>query len=382
MAGCRNVFVAFSCPAGVLAYFQGGKVDIRETRQIGSTGLQLPVLGLGTNPLGGLYEPVSREDVAGVIERAFRSGLRFFDLAPVYGYGNAERNVGLAIRDLPRDQIFVSTKVGRLLLDPADPATPSSREDVMVIWDDEQLYKGTDPVRPYFDFTGDGVHRSLEASLERTGLDRFDCIHIHDPDLYPDEAIDGAFRALCDLRDQGVIGAIGCGMNQWEMLADFADRADFDCFLLAGRYSLLDQSALPGLLPLCERRGISLIIGGVYNSGILSHPDPASIGDVSSTGKDISSWTQNVTFNYVPAPPEIIQRATMINNICREHGVSMKAAAIQFPLHHGAVASVLMGPRTVAHVTDNVDSFTEQIPDGLWSDLKDMGVLPLEAPTP
>jgi len=155
-------------------------------------------------------------------------------------------------------------------LDPKDPATPTDREDVMVLWDGEQLYKGTEPVRPYFDFSRDGVMRSMEASLKRSGLDRFDALHIHDPDLYPDEAIDEAFRALADLKQQGVIGAIGCGMNQWEMLVEFADRAPFDCFLLAGRYSLLDQSALPKLLPKCERNKISLIIGGVYNSGILS----------------------------------------------------------------------------------------------------------------
>ncbi|VAW20105.1 hypothetical protein MNBD_ALPHA11-1353, partial [hydrothermal vent metagenome] len=208
-------------------------MNILETRQIGRTKLQMPVLGLGANPLGGLYEPISQKDVVATIERAFQSGVSFYDLAPVYGYGNAERNVGFALKNLPRDEIFVSTKIGRLLLDPNDPATPKAREDVMVIWDDEQLYKGTDPVRPYFDFSRDGVMRSIEASLKRTGLDRFDAIHIHDPDLYPDEAIDGAFRALSDLKDQGVISAIGCGMNQWEMLADFADRAPVDCFWVA-----------------------------------------------------------------------------------------------------------------------------------------------------
>ena len=357
-------------------------MKILETRRIGRTKLQIPVLGLGANPLGGLYEPVLQDDVVATIDRAYRSGVGFYDLAPVYGYGNAERNVGFALKDLPRDKIFVSTKVGRLLLDPNDPATPSAREDVMVIWDDEQLYKGTDPVRPYFDFSRDGVMRSIEASIERTGLDRFDIIHIHDPDLYPDEAIDGAFRTLSDLKGQGVISAIGCGMNQWEMLADFADRADFDCFLLAGRYSLLDQSALSRLLPICERKDISLIIGGVYNSGILSHPDPASIAGVSSKGDAIASWKENVTFNYVPAPPEIIERAGMIKRICDDHGVSLKAAAIQFPLHHEAVASVLMGPRTPEHVTDNINSFEEEIPDALWFDLKAKGVLPAEAPTP
>lgn len=357
-------------------------MDIAETRAIGRTDLRLPTLGLGANPLGGLYEPIPAQTVAGIVDSAFDRGVTFFDLAPVYGYGNAERFVGRALKGRPRDSFQVTTKIGRLLLDPDDPATPTEREDVMVLWDGEQLYKGTDPVRPYFDFSRDGVMRSLDASLERTGLDRFEALHIHDPDLHPDEAIDEAFRALSDLKAQGVIGAIGCGMNQWEMLADFANRAEFDCFLLAGRYSLLDQSALPEMLPACVRNDISLIVGGVYNSGILSHPDPASIGSVSSDKSAIGSWTGNVTFNYVPAPPEIIERAGAIKRVCDAHGTSLMAAAIQFPLHHPAVASVLMGPRTAEHVDGNVDAFTETVPDGLWSDLKSEGLLPAEAATP
>ncbi|WP_306120733.1 MULTISPECIES: aldo/keto reductase [unclassified Roseitalea] len=357
-------------------------MDITETRPIGTTELRLPTLGVGANPLGGLYEPVPAETVAAIVDRAFDRGVTFFDLAPVYGYGNAERFVGAALKDRPRDSFRCTTKVGRLLLDPDDPATPAGREDVMVLWQGEQLYKGTDPVRPYFDFSRDGVMRSLEASLERTGLDRFDALHIHDPDLHPDEAIDEAFRALSDLKSEGVIGAIGCGMNQWEMLADFANRADFDCFLLAGRYSLLDQSALPDLLPACEKSDISLIVGGVYNSGILSHPDPASIRDVSTDSAAIPSWTGNVTFNYVPASPEIVDKAAAIKRVCNAHGTSLMAAAIQFPLYHRVVASVLMGPRTPDHVDGNVDAFTEQVPDAVWSDLKAEGLLPAEAPTP
>ncbi len=357
-------------------------MDISETRQIGRTDLKMPIFGLGANPLGGLYEPISYEDVAATIDCAYEAGVRYFDMAPVYGYGNAEKNVGRALQSQPRDDYFVTTKIGRLLLDPEDPNTPADREDVMVIWEGEQLYKGTDAVRPYFDFTYDGVHRSIEASLKRTGLDRFDALHIHDPDLFPDEAIDGAFRALSELKDQGVISAIGCGMNQWEMLAEFADRAPFDCFLLAGRYSLLDQSALPGLMPVCLRNNISLIVGGVYNSGILSHPDPGSIGKVSSAGDAIGSWTENVTFNYVPAPPEIIERAGAMKRICDDHGTSLKAAAIQFPLHHPAVASVLMGPRTPEHVLDNIKAFTDPVPAALWSDMKAAGFLEAEAPTP
>jgi D-threo-aldose 1-dehydrogenase len=308
--------------------------------------------------------------------------VRFFDLAPVYGYGAAEKNVGAALSGRPRDDYVLTTKVGRLLLSDVDAKGRESREDVMVIWQGSQLYKGTDPVRPYFDFTYDGVMRSFEASLKRTRVDRFDALHIHDPDLYPDEALDGAFRALSDLKAQGAIAAIGCGMNQWEMLADFARRADFDCFLVAGRYSLLDQSALAELLPVCKDRSISLIVGGVFNSGILSHPDPGSIGDVSASPEAIASWKENVTYNYVPAPPEVIARAAKIKTICDAHATPLMAAAIQFPLHHSAVAAVLMGPREPSHVDINVDMFNHEIPDALWADLKAEGILPDTAPTP
>lgn len=355
-------------------------MDVTETRRVGRTDLRLPILGLGGNPLGGLYEPVSPAQVKDIVDRAFSRRVTFFDVAPVYGYGNAEKNVGAALRDRARGDYTLTTKVGRLLLDPEDVNTPATREDVMVIWEGEQLYKGTDPVRPYFDFTADGVRRSIEDSLRRTGLDRFDALHIHDPDLYPDEALDGAFRALSDLKAEGVIGAIGCGMNQWEMLADFANRAAFDCFLLAGRYSLLDQSATGGLMQACANNDISLIVGGVYNSGILSHPDPASIGQVDAGGGAIGSWRQNVTFDYVPAPREVIDRAAAIKRVCDAHGVSLKAAAIQFPLHHPTVASVLMGPRTADHVDSNVDAFEERIPDALWRDLKSEGHLPADVP--
>jgi D-threo-aldose 1-dehydrogenase len=357
-------------------------MDHTATSRIGKTGLSIPILGLGTNPLGGLYEAVPPATVKAIIDRAWERGVRFFDLAPVYGYGAAEKNVGAALTDRPRDLYTLTTKVGRLLLSDEDAKGREDREDVMVIWQGTQLYKGTDPVKPYFDFTYDGVMRSFEASLERAGVDRFDAIHIHDPDLHPDEAIDGAFRTLSDLKSQGVIGAIGCGMNQWEMLAAFARRADFDCFLLAGRYSLLDQTALAELLPVCEERSISLIVGGVYNSGILSHSDPGSIRGVDAAPGAVASWKDNVTYNYIPAPPEVIARAAKIRAICDAHGTPMMAAAIQFPRHHPAVAAVLMGPRELAHVDSNVDMFNFPIPDALWADLKAEGILPRTAPTP
>jgi D-threo-aldose 1-dehydrogenase len=252
----------------------------------------------------------------------------------------------------------------------------------MVLWDGVQLYKDTEAVRPYFDFSYDGVMRSLDASRERMGIERFDALHIHDPDLFPEDALEGAYRALSELKSRGAIGAVGVGVNQWEILVDFARRADFDAFLLAGRYTLLDQSALPELLPLCAEKGISIIAGGVYNSGILSHPDPGSIGGVSSGADAIETWKDNVTYNYVPAGQEIIDRAAALKTVCDRHGVPLMAAAIQFPMHHPAVATVLTGPRSPEHVVVNNEMLRYPIPDQLWAELKHERLLPAEAPTP
>jgi D-threo-aldose 1-dehydrogenase len=206
--------------------------------------------------------------------------------------------------------------------------------------------------------------RSLQDSLERLHLDRVDILHIHDPDDHHDEAITGAFRALADLRSEGVIGAVGSGMNQAEMLVRFALEADFDCFLLAGRYTLLDQSGLRELLPLCEAKGIAIIIGGVFNSGLLADPKPGS------------------RFNYVPASPDVIERARHISAVCDNHLVSMKAAAMRFPFGHPSVASVLVGCRSAAELEENIDAFEADVPGDLWRELKAEGLLADEVPTP
>jgi D-threo-aldose 1-dehydrogenase len=206
--------------------------------------------------------------------------------------------------------------------------------------------------------------RSLEESLERLNLGRIDVVHIHDPDEHFDEALNGAYPALDRLRRDGAIGAVGAGMNQAEMLAQFARVADFDCFLLAGRYTLLDQVALPELLPLCASKNIAIIAGGVYNSGILAGPGPGA------------------TFDYVPAPPELIERALQLEAVCARHDVPLKAAAIQFPLGHPVVASVVIGARSVAELDENVAMFRHAIPDDLWQELKAEGLLPEAAPVP
>lgn len=357
-----------------------GTTSFEPTQKVplGRTAVHVDQLGIGTNPLGGLHQAVPVPVARSTVETAWRIGIRYYDVAPVYGYGFSERIVGEVLRHHPREQFVVTTKVGRLLL--ADG--PAEREDTMVLWEGVQLYKGTDAIKPYFDFSYDGVRRSLDASRERMGIDRFDAVHIHDPDRFPDEAIDGAYRALADMRSTGEIGAIGVGVNQWPILIDLASRADFDAFLVAGRYTLLDQGALSDLLPLCEQKGISVIAGGVYNSGILSHPDPGTIGGVDRDSAAIESWKDNVTYDYVPAEPEIVSRAAALKRVCDRHGVPLMAAAIQFPLHHPAVATVLTGPRIPEHVVLNNEMLRFPIPDALWADLKHENMLPVAAPTP
>jgi D-threo-aldose 1-dehydrogenase len=216
-----------------------------------------------------------------------------------------------------------------------------------------------------FDFSYDGVLRSVEESLARLGLDRIDILHIHDPDEHYEAALTGAYRALDRLRAEGTIRAVGAGMNQAEMLVRFARAADFDCFLLAGRYTLLDQSGLAELLPLCAERGIAIIIGGVYNSGVLADPH----GD-------------GATFNYRPAGMRLLERARRLDAVCARFGVPLKAAAIQFPLGHPAVSVVLNGARSVAELEENAAMFRTPIPPELWAALKAEGLLPEGVPVP
>lgn len=312
----------------------------------------LTPLGLGTAPLGGLYSPVSDEEAHRVIDAAWRHGIRFFDTAPLYGHGAAERRLGAVLAGRPRDSYVLATKVGRLLRRPTEPAP------------EDAYYKDTPPERPVFDFSHDGVMRSFEESLQRLGLDRIDILHLHDPDAHETEAMAGAYRALDRLRAEGLIRAVGAGMNQWPMLARFAEAGSFDAFLLAGRYTLLDQSALPTLLPVCERRGVRLIAAGVYNSGLLADPRPGA------------------KFNYDDAPPAMIERAQRLAAACAAHGVPLKAAAMQFPAGHPVVASVLTGARSVAELDENVAMLKVPVPAALWDDLRHQGLIAADAPTP
>jgi D-threo-aldose 1-dehydrogenase len=323
----------------------------------GRTRLTVTRVGLGTAPLGGLYSGVDEGTALDTVKRAYDRGLRFFDTAPLYGHGLAEQRTGRALSGRPRDDLVLATKVGRLLRADAPP-------------DESQLSGGLDrwptapPVNPVFDFGYDGVMRSVEESLERLGLDRVDVLHIHDPDEHEEEALAGAYRALDRLRGEGVIAAVGAGMNQTGMLARFARAADFDCFLIAGRYTLLDQAALGELFPLCLERGIAVVLGGVYNSGILADPQPGSM------------------FDYAPAPPELVERAQRLDAVCRRHGVPLKAAALQFALAHPAVTTLLLGARDPGELDENLELLRTPLPAELWDELRRERLVPEEAPTP
>jgi D-threo-aldose 1-dehydrogenase len=307
--------------------------------ELGRTGLRLSRLGLGTGPLGGALAPVSEDDAAGTVDRAWNLGLRWFDTAPFYGAGLAERRLGRALRGRPRGEYVLATKVGRLLV-PGDDVDP--------MWTERS------GLQPVFDYSYEATRRSLLESLDRLGLDRVDILHIHDPDAHYREAIEGAYPALVDLRAEGRIRAVSVGMNQSAMLADFALAGDFDCFLLAGRYTLLDQSGLADLLPVCAERGIPVIAGAVLGFGLLTGSTSAS-----------AAW----------ADPTTLERIKAIRRICDRHGVPITAAALQFPLSHPAVCSVLVGARSADELEKDVELFESEIPEAFWEELRDVGLL-------
>jgi D-threo-aldose 1-dehydrogenase len=313
----------------------GGDEPSRATRAGRALTFRAPLsrVGLGTAPLGGLYKAVSDEQAEAVIGRAWALGLRLFDTAPLYGSGLAERRLGAALRSRPREEFAVSTKVGRLLR-AGEP---------------DPIFKGAPALAPVFDFSYEGALRSLEESLERLGLDRVDIALVHDPDDHFADALTGACAALERLRDEGVVHAIGIGMNRSGLLARFARQIDVDCLLLAGRYTLLDRSAQDELLPLCEERGITVIAAGVFNSGILADGE---------------------TFDYAPAAAAVRQRVAKLREICARWQTPLAAAAVQFPGRHPAVASVLVGCRSVEEVTDDAHLFSLELPAGLWHELE------------
>jgi D-threo-aldose 1-dehydrogenase len=311
----------------------------------GAVRLRLPKLGFGAASLGHLYAPVSDEEAGLVLEAVWDAGIRLYDTAPLYGGGLSEVRLGRGLARRPRADYVLCSKVGRCRPF-GQPRAPDGAGDIA-------------------DYSYDFALRSVAESLERLGTDRLDVVHIHDPDDRLDEAMRGAFRALVRLRDEGVVGAIGAGSNSAAALAELARRGRFDGFLVANRYTLLDQRALEVLLPRCFEMGIAVLAAGVFNSGILA------------TGAGAAA-----TYEYRAAPPEVQERVRGIGTVCLRHGVPVQAAALQFPLGHPAVTTLLLGGRSVAHLQENLQWLRCPIPEGLWSELSARGLLDPGAPWP
>jgi D-threo-aldose 1-dehydrogenase len=311
------------------------------SRRLGRSPVHVTELSFGGAAIGGLYTPVSEDDARAAVDAAWDGGIRTFDTAPHYGLGLSERRLGDALRHRPRDQYVISTKVGRLL----EPVLPAA--DGTVGLDTEGFAIPARHVRR-LDYSADGVRRSLEASLGRLGLDRVDIALIHDPDDHGEQALREAYPALERLRAEGVVGAIGVGMNQTAMLTRFVTDTDVDAVLVAGRYTLLDRSAARDLLPAALRRGVAVLAGGVFNSGVLAAPGAGA------------------TYNYRPAPEEVIAEATRLAQACARYGVPLRAAAARFPLTHPAVASVLIGARSAAEISEALRLRALDIPAALW----------------
>ncbi|EYD77169.1 L-fuco-beta-pyranose dehydrogenase [Rubellimicrobium mesophilum DSM 19309] len=325
------------------------------TRAHARTGLAFTELGLGTAPLANLYRAIPQEEARAVMDTAWDGGVRHFDTAPLYGLGMAETRLNPFLKDKPRDSYVLASKVGRWL-----KATSFEGREGHGKWFDVPSRVGV------YDYSYDGVMRSLEFSLERLGVDRVDILHTHDLDVWThgsQEALDGwirqfvsgGHRALHELRSQGVIRAIGLGINEWETAQWLAERAELDVILLAGRYTLLEQGAAKSFLPVCEEKGIGVIIGGPYNSGLLA-------------GHEF--------YNYDAVPPELALRTKRLKAVCESHGVSLIDAAFQFPLRHKAVVSVIPGSQTVAEMESNLRAARAEIPQALWDDLAAQGLIP------
>ena len=331
---------------------------------IGSTGVSVTRLGLGAASIGGLYRPVADRDAVALVDHAWEMGIRYFDVAPLYGYGNGERRIGLGLAHRPRGEFAVSTKVGRLLV-PRGEVRPDHDIDRQALGDREDAYYVDTPaVRVVFDYSHDGVLRSVEESLARLGLDRVDMLYIHDPDDHWEQALAGAYPALRRLREEGVVGAIGVGIKQWQLLVRFARETDVDVFMLAGRYTLLDQGALDELLPLCAQKNIAVVQVGVMNSGILADPKPGA------------------TFDYMPAPAEWVARAQRLRAVCERFEVPLKAAAVQFALAHPQVVALVAGVRTQQHLDEYPVLMQARIPAELWDELRRERLIHEAAPVP
>jgi len=338
-------------------------IKTRNWDRLGNGGLAFTEIGFGSAPLGNLYRAIDEATADATLAAAWDAGIRYYDTAPQYGLGLAERRIGRFLRDKPRSDYVLSTKIGRLL----HLCPPEERFGIGKFIDVPSR-------RVEYDYSYDGVLRSLEFSLERLGLDRIDIVYAHDLDVfthgraalrdrYIAQFLDGGYRALQELRDQGVIRAFGAGVNEWQACQILAERGDFDIFLLAGRYSLLEQEALESFLPLCQARGIGIALGGVYNSGILA------------TGP-----VDGAMYNYSPAPLPILARVGTIQAICQDHGVRLADAALRFPLAHPVAVTALLGFQHPDQVRQNLAGLDAAIPAALWADLKTAGLIRADAP--
>ncbi len=332
-------------------------------RKFGRVGFDITDMGFGAAPIGNFLRPIPEAEAGAMVERAWEAGMRYFDTAPYYGHGLSELRLGHYLRWKPRDQFVISSKVGRVL--------KAARKETIDFkpWVDAAAFK------PRFDYSYDGTMRSFEDSLQRLGLGYVDILFIHDADvfthgaemqkLYFRQAMDGCYRALIELREQGLVKAIGVGVNNWEVMLDFMKAGDFDTLLVAGRYTLLEQESLNELLPLCERRGTAIVIGGGFNGGILA------------TGA-----VPGAKWNYAPAPAAIMEKVKKIEAVCARHKVPLAAAALQFLLAHPAVASHVPGTRNVAQMNQNLELVAFLIPTAFWQELKAEGLVRPDAPTP
>jgi D-threo-aldose 1-dehydrogenase len=329
-----------------------------DKRRVGHTSLEVTMLGFGTATMGGSRIQVSREESEAMVRAAWDAGLRYVDTAPFYGVGSAERRVGDALRDKPRNEWVLSTKVGRLL---------KPRREQQPVTDGRLAPM---PFTVVYDYGYDAIMRSVDDSYQRLGLDKIDILFVHDIGAYQHKDAapghmkllrESGYKALTELKRSGVISAFGIGVNEKEVLLEAMGWGEWDVFLLAGRYTLLEQAPLDDLLPLCEQRGTSIVIGGPLNSGVLA-------------GRD--------TWNYAPAPPDVVERVKRIQAVCDRHHVPLPAAALQFPLAHKAVCATIPGPRTVEEFRTNVELIRRKIPADLWAELKRENLLHPDAPVP
>ncbi|MDT0610394.1 aldo/keto reductase [Streptomyces lancefieldiae] len=329
-------------------------MPVQPARTLGRSTVPVTPLTLGAAALGNLFTAVADDQAEATVEAAWAAGIRSFDTAPHYGLGLSERRLGRALAGRPRTDYTVSSKVGRILVPCDRPGENDLAHGFAVPADHARVW----------DFTADGVRRSIEHSLTRLGLDRLDVALLHDPDDHAEAAFHEAYPALERLRSEGVVGAIGAGMNQTGMLTRFVTDTDVDVVLLAGRHTLLDHSGLSDLLPAAQERGVSVLAGGVFNSGLLADPRPGA------------------RYDYAPAPGHLLSRALRLRTVVERHGVSLRAAALHYPLAHPAVVGVLIGARSPEEVGDAAALMRRPVPSAVWDELKSEGLLPAQAPTP